>query len=189
MYELSRSFKNATVLDDVKDVAYRQYLDNPTGPYVFCWDHSPITPGGDVMAMNLAIHPYLDDLPLGTLLNGTDAAYAEEKKRMLIDNAKKAFGTWFNYTEHINQAKMEEADAAGPDVMVTFGEDIRKILGFIIPNPADVTNIVNCGCRYTGVPIEARRDENTRSAVSGVSGAMAVMLSLFVLIGSVIVLL
>lgn len=149
MTDLKTAFASAASMAEVKDIAYDQYMQNPSGPYVFCWTRTPEQVEDDASAMILSVHPYLDPVSLGELVQGNEPEYIEDKERVLLENLLNPTGSFFNYSETFNQVATQQADLAGTDKIDTTGQE-QMILGFIEEDPSDPDLLVNCGCRFTG---------------------------------------
>lgn len=184
--DLQAAFANGDSLDDVKAVAYDQYVRNPSGPYVFCWGGTPDEPEDDAKLMLLAIHPYLEVKTLGDLVQGKHPDWAEDKEQVLLENLRNEPGSLFNYTEAFDQVATEDADLAGPDTIVAIGPE-QSLVGFIEEDPGNPDVLVHCACRYTGVPSGVRLNDNVASLTSGNPRAAAlnavVILLLSVVVG------
>ena len=165
MEGLMAAFEGASSMADVREVAYKQYVDNPAGPYVFCWEKIPIVPSDDVNAMVLTVHPYIEPgMTLAALQVGQNASYIAEKREMILENIQQPTGTLFNYTESFNQPATEGAVSRGEQLMVTEDASTQQILGFIEEDPKNPKLRVDCGCRFTGVPEGNRLAYNTNGA-------------------------
>ena len=96
--ELRSAFGSASSLDDVKSVAYDQYITHPIGPYTFCWNGVQSDDRGKI---TLEIHPYLEEgATLQELWNGKDPAYEVAKLELYRAALKEPTGKFFNYTEY-----------------------------------------------------------------------------------------
>ncbi len=181
MTDLQAAFANGDSMDDIRDVAYDQYVQNPSGPYVFCWERTPDEPADDASLMILSVHPYLSPRTLGELVEGKEKSFVDNKEQVLLDNIQNELGLFFNYTEAFDQVATQAADKGGVDVIVPSGQE-QTILGFIEEDPGNPDLLVNCGCRFTGVPPGERLDDNVASLKSGTSRAGALSTTLVLLL-------
>ena len=163
MNELQDAVQSAASVAEIKAVAYNQYVENPSGPYVFCWERTPDDEEDDVGTMLLSIHPYLQPASLDDLVRGKDPAYVEQKREVILENLEQPIGTFFNYTERFNQVETQLSDVAGDEQFVLLGEP-QSILGFIEEDPSNPGLLINCGCRFTGGTPLTRLAGNTPDA-------------------------
>lgn len=93
-------------------------------------------------------------------MNGKDPAYLKSKAEMYRAAWEQPIGQFFNYTERFNQPLTEIADVLGKEEVFTSTQE-ESILAFIAQDPDSTDGLVECACRYTGVPLEPRLDDNT----------------------------
>ena len=155
---------------DVKRVAYTQYTAQPAGPYTFCFTEVHLAKD-DVNKITLAVHPYLEEgLTLADLMDGKDQEYVKDKKEMYSRAFQEERLSFYNYTERFAQEETELADAEGDDVLVTSSTE-QDLVGFLANDPElGSDGVVECACRYTGVPPRLRLADNTIGFLASSAG-------------------
>jgi hypothetical protein len=160
--ELKGAFAADGSLADVRRVAYTQYTAQPAGPYTFCFAGVQIAKD-DVGKITLAVHPYLDEgSTFKDLMDGKDPEYVQAKKEMYKRAFQEERLSFYNYTERFAQTATELADLEGEkDVFVTSSTE-ENLVGFLANDPElGPDGVVECACRYTGVPPGPRLADNT----------------------------
>lgn len=145
----------------LEEIVHDQYLSNPEGPYVFCFENVPSSTEDSVGSMVMSVHPYLPNATLREIVvdveSGMVADYFELKKRTLLDNLDSK-GEFYNFTEPVDQPQSREMNG------IVVGNKLQNIVGFVQKSDEEY---IHCGCQYTGVP-DGPRDN--RNAVQGASG-------------------
>ncbi len=145
---------------------YNTYLEYPSGPYVFCFVQNELSE--EVVGQSaLVLHPFTENKTLNELLDPNDEGGVSllESKADLISNAVKngTLGALFNYTEPYSQDKSSAEGGIKVD-----GED-KMLVGFIDTLGDGV--VVQCGCRYTGVPDGERDNSNAIKSEGGAASS------------------
>jgi hypothetical protein len=152
-------------LNQLVSNGYQRYLEYPSGPYVFCFSQSPFSV--DTIGQSvLVLHPFTPNNTLDELL-GTEEKenILRSRKAELVSSALKngALGNFFNYTEPYSRDKSLVEGGIQVD------SEEKKLVGFVDRLDDDV--VVQCGCRYTGVPVGERDNKNAVMESQGVSAS------------------
>lgn len=144
---------------------YKTYLEYPSGPYVFCFSQSEFSID-TIGESALVLHPFTGNKTLDDLLDTKeeDSLSLRDRKAQLISNAlnNRTLGELFNYTEPYSQDKSLAEGGIKVD------DEEKKLVGFVDRLGDGV--VVQCGCRYTGVP-DGERDN--RNAIRSEGGAVS----------------
>ncbi|KAI8101720.1 hypothetical protein M9434_006787 [Picochlorum sp. BPE23] len=157
---------------------YKTYLEYPSGPYVFCFSQSAFSVD-TIGESALVLHPFTANKTLDDLLDTSEeeSLFLRDRKAQLISNAlnnNRTLGELFNYTEPYSQ---EKSDAGGIRVD---GEE-KKLVGFVDRLGDGV--VVQCGCRYTGVPDGERDNRNAIKSEGGAVSSMSGRASVHTVVG------
>jgi hypothetical protein len=125
-------------------VVYNQYINQPTGPFVFCFENIPTSENDTVGDMVLSVHPFLPRGTLNELVSDTEdmAGYFDLKKMTLLSNIDKG-GELYNFTEPFDQFQLNTSNT------ISLSKQLNSFAGFI-QDAAD--GWVHCACQYTSVP-------------------------------------
>jgi len=150
--------------DSLSETVFAQYIDNPTGPYLFCKDNIPEDPS-DFGQVTEFIHPYI---ALGETegfeyekMTGQAAELFKEQRenisRLAYENRES--GDIFEYTLSINQTQSQGSSsfATGSGRQyVAFSDEYDK--------PDGQMGVLYCGCPYTNIPDGPRDNSNALAA-------------------------
>jgi hypothetical protein len=153
----------------LSETVFALYIDNPTGPYLFCKDNIPANPA-DFGQVTEFIHPYIK---LGETegseyekLSGQAAELFKEQRenisRLVYENRET--GDLFEYTLSINQTQSQDSSsftAGSGRQYVAFSDEYDTSDG--------QTGVLYCGCPYTNIPDGPRDNSNAIAAQAAAS--------------------
>eukprot|EP00890_Picochlorum_soloecismus_P003512 jgi/Picsp_1/4161/NSC_01670-R1_---NA--- len=157
----------------LSETVFALYIDNPTGPYLFCKDNIPANPS-DFGQVTEFIHPYIK---LGETeadeyerLTGQAAELFKEQRenisRLAYENRQT--GDLFEYTLSINQTQSQDSSsftAGSGRQYVAFSDDYDKADGQM--------GVLYCGCPYTNI-LSGPRDNSNAIAAQAAAASSSV---------------
>lgn len=139
--------KNALIVGGMtllSDAVYNQYMNQPPGPFVACFENIPTSENDTVGDMILSVHPCLPIAPLNELVSDTEERmeYFDLKLMTLLKNINNR-EELYNFTEPLNQFGLDASNT------ISLSKELNSFVGFI-EDTGD--GWVHCACQYTGVP-------------------------------------
>ncbi|WPT12547.1 hypothetical protein PSENEW3_00002390 [Picochlorum sp. SENEW3] len=139
---------------------YKTYLEYPSGPYMFCFNQDGLSEDA-VRQSVMVLHPFTPRKTMEELLDFSQEGSLTllKDKEEFISSAVNdgRLGKLFNYTEPYSLNKSMS------DGGINVDGDEKKVVGVVVS--LEDGTLVQCGCRYTGVP-DGERD-NTNAIQGG----------------------
>lgn len=151
--------------------AYKSYLDNPTGPYIFCYKNIPEDISTNISQIERFVHPYLANETLQASMSVQPAQLAQQYYdgyELAVNQSRSTCcGEYFQFSLPFNQTASEA------DGLPTLSNVTREYVGLAETYQQNGERAYFfCACPFTGVPSGPRDNSNALLALrDGVSGS------------------